>query len=209
MLEARIVLGSLLATWAPMVLAASDPLAPTRAAQVAATSRTAPAPAASENFTVEYPGGAAPQDIESDLDADDESHHRVAPGCAALSDVGYKAKYDTVTMTNTGARTAVVTARLGLMPDPRATCPEATPFDPFLAVYDHTFDPGNALSGCVAASDDGIAGGDRCPTLSGIEIEPGSTRVFVLTSSLSSQLGSYGLVFDSTLPVTIQAFSVD
>ena len=124
--------------------ASSPPTPPASMKPATHSARYAVSATNSENYAIEYPGGAAPGDVSGAIDDDDFNHHRVDPGCQALSTTGFKSAYDTVTFTNTGANTATVTVRMGLRPDPRGSCPLDTPFDPFLAIYEGTFDPANA-----------------------------------------------------------------
>jgi hypothetical protein len=115
--------------------------------------------------------------------------------------------FDTITLTNSGANTATVNVRLGQAGDPGTAC--GTVIDPFLIVYNGSFNPASALTNCLLVNDDTSGAADRCPSLNGVSVPSGETRVIVLTTFDNAAFFPYEVTFAGTTPVTLQSFEVE
>lgn len=161
---------------------------------------------ASTDTPIDYPGGTPPANVVGAFDAQDSTFNRPVT-CTSLSGVGTATPYDTITLTNSGASTATVNVRLGQQGNPSAAC--GTVIDPFMVLYGATFNPATPLAGCLAVNDDTNGATDRCPSLTGISIPSGQTRVIVLTTFDNGAAFPYEVTFAGTTPVSLQNFSVD
>lgn len=160
---------------------------------------TAAAPAhitASEDYPVAYPGGTPPAAISGALDADDSTYNRTLDGnCSALSGPGVGVRYDTITLTNTGASTATVNLAI--------QCGDG---DGFLTAYSGSFDPDNPNTNCLVNNDDTNG---FCPALSGVSVPAGETVVFVVTEFSPGEMEAWTADFIGTTPVSLQSFKIE
>ncbi len=161
---------------------------------------------ASTDTPISYPGGTPPSNIVGSFDAQDSTFNRPV-SCASLSGVGTATPFDTITLTNTGASAATVNVRLGQSGDPSTAC--GTIIDPFMALYDGSFNPASPLTNCLLVNDDTNGVIDRCPSLTGVSIPSGQTRVIVLTAFDNGATFPYEVTFAGTTPVSLQSFDVD
>ncbi len=173
-----------------------------------ATNNAAVAPIirASTNTVISYPGGTPPNNVVGSFDAGDSTFNRPLT-CAALSGVGTATSYDTITLTNTGAGAATVNVRLGQAGNPSAAC--GTAIDPFMVIYNGSFNPAAPLTNCLLVNDDTNGATDRCPSLTGVGIPSGQTRVIVLTTFDNGAAFPYEVTFGGTTPVSLQSFKID
>ena len=161
---------------------------------------------ASTDTPVNYPGGTPPANVVGSFDAQDSTFNRPL-NCAALSGVGTATPFDTITLTNSGASTATVNVRLGQQGDPSTAC--GTVIDPYLVIYGGSFNPASPLTNCLLVNDDTSGSADRCPSLNGVSIPSGETRIIVLTAFDNGAAFPYEVTFVGTTPVSLQSFSVD
>lgn len=171
-----------------------------------ANAAVAPVIRASTNTVIVYPGGTPPGNVVGAFDAGDSTFNRPV-SCASLSGVGTAVPYDTITLTNSGAGAATVNVRLGQQGDPSTAC--GAVIDPFLVIYNGTFNPASPLTNCLLVNDDTSGAADRCPSLSGVSVPSGETRVIVLTTFDNGAAFPYEVTFAGTTPVTLQSFDVE
>ncbi len=173
-----------------------------------ATTNAAVAPIirASTDTPISYPGGTPPANVVGSFDAQDSTFNRPV-NCGALSGVGTATPFDTITLTNTGAGTATVNVRLGQQGNPSAAC--GTVIDPFMVIYDGSFNSASPLTNCLLVNDDTNGSTDRCPSLNGVSVPSGQTRVIVLTAFDNGAAFPYEVTFAGTTPVSLQSFKVD
>jgi hypothetical protein len=81
--------------------------------------------------------------------------------------------------------------------------------DPFLVEYDGSFNPASPLTNCLLVNDDTNGATDRCPSLTGISIPSGATRVYVLTTFDNAATFNYEVTFAGTTPVSLQSFEIE
>ncbi len=166
----------------------------------------APVIRASSNTVIDYPGGTPPANVPGSFDAQDSTFNRPTT-CGALSGVGTAASFDTITLTNSGASAASVNVRLGQAGDPAAAC--GSVIDPFMVLYNGTFNPATPLANCLAVNDDTNGGADRCPSMTAVSVPPGQTRVIVLTTFDNADFFGCEVTFAGTTPVQLQSFGID
>ncbi|WP_139225077.1 hypothetical protein [Dokdonella immobilis] len=166
----------------------------------------APVIRASTDTVINYPGGTPPGNVIGSFDAQDSTFNRPV-SCATLSGVGTAVPFDTITLTNSGASTATVNIRVGQQGDPSTACGEV--IDPFMVEYDTSFNPASPLTNCLQVNDDTGGAADRCPSLTGVSIPSGATRVYVLTSFDNAAVFNYEVTFAGTTPVTLQSFGIE
>jgi hypothetical protein len=166
----------------------------------------APVIRASTDTVIDYPGGTAPGNVPGSFDAQDSTFNRPT-SCSSLSGVGTAVPFDTITLTNSGANTATVNVRLGQAGDPAVAC--GTVIDPFMILYNGSFNPASALTNCLLVNDDTNGGTDRCPSLTGVSVPSGQTRVIVLTTFDNADFFPYEVTFAGTTPVTLQSYEVE
>ncbi|HOX72500.1 MAG: hypothetical protein WAS23_15695 [Dokdonella sp.] len=166
----------------------------------------APVIRASTNTIINYPGGTAPANVVGTFDAGDSTFNRPLT-CSTLSGTGTAVRFDTITLTNSGANPATVNIRLGQAGSPAAACVD--PFDPYLVEYNGSFNPASPLVNCLQVNDDTAAAADRCPSFTGISVPSGATRVYVLTTFGNGVALNYEVTFAGTTPVSLQSFDVE
>ena len=133
--------------------------------------------------------------------------------CSSLSTTGSSAPFESVTVRNTGVNIATLNVRLGRAGAPHSACTGHT--DTVLAAYKDFFVPASPLTNCIAFNDDTNGARDRCSALTGIELWPNHTMVFVLSTfhsvgSLSEgPPESFSLSFAGSVPVALQTFSIE
>lgn len=163
------------------------------------TVRSAAAPPvinASEDYAVNYPGGTPPASVSDALDGDDSTYNRTLGGdCTQLSGAGVDVRYDTITLTNTGASTASVNLEIECGGD-----------DGFLTAYNGSFNPAAPTANCIVNDDDTV---DFCPSLTGVSVPAGQTVVFVVSEFEPGAMDAWTAVFTGTTPVSLQNFKVD
>jgi hypothetical protein len=186
--------------------AASATAADTKIDVASQNPAVAPVIRASTNTPIDYPGGTPPANVPGSFDGQDSEFNRPTT-CAALSGVGTAVPFDTITLTNSGANTATVNVRLGQAGNPAAAC--GTVIDPFLVLYNGTFNPASPLTNCLVLNDDTNGATDRCPSLTGVSVPSGQTRVIVLTTFDNGAFFSYEVTFAGTTPVQLQSFEVE
>ena len=189
-----------------LILASGIAVADTKIDVASAESAVAPVIRASTDTPIDYPGGTPPANVPGSFDAQDSTFNRPLT-CSALSGVGTAVSYDTITLNNSGASTATVNVRLGQSGDPAAAC--GTVIDPYMVLYDGSFNPASPLTNCLLVNDDTNGAADRCPSMTGVSIPSGQTRVFVLTTFDNGDFFNYEVTFAGTTPVELQSFDVE
>ncbi|MBN8740341.1 MAG: hypothetical protein BGP24_01325 [Lysobacterales bacterium 69-70] len=156
----------------------------------------APAPNASEDYPVSYPGGNPPAAVTGALDGDDSTYNRLTANCGGASAVGTAVFYDTITVTYTGTATGSITLT-------------TTGGDTFLTAYNGTFNPASPSTNCVGSNDDtaGVAGNGS--QLANVTFTPGQTVVFVVSSFDNAAQFSWTADFTGTTPVALQSFRIE
>lgn len=167
---------------------------------------TPPVARASEDTVINYLGGT-PATFTAELDADDSTYNR-ATTCAALSGVGTASAFDTITITNNAPGPATFTVTSSLVGG--GACGNAN--DTFFTLYNGTFNPAAALTGCLAVQDDISGATNRCSSLN-FSIPVGETRVLVVAgfnnAAVANGLFSYQIDFAGTVPVELMHFDVE
>ncbi|WP_440224492.1 hypothetical protein ACQQ2N_04535 [Dokdonella sp. MW10] len=160
---------------------------------------------------IDYAGIEGHENLSVTLGSSSSTFNRPLT-CSDLSTKGRSAPYEAVVVRNSGLKDAVLNLRLGVAGDPHRPCGEQT--DTMIVVYKDFFEPASPLTNCLAINDDAVTTGDRCSTLTGLELRPGERRVIVLTTfestnKLASTQSQYELSFSGSLPVTLLRFAIE
>lgn len=162
--------------------------------------------------SVEFRSGVSLAPIEAPLGVGSSTFNRPM-NCSNLSTTGDSVPFESVTVRNTGVNPATLKVRLGVSGHPYQAC--TSPDDTVLAAYKDFFVPASPLTNCITVNDDANDALDRCSSIEGLEIPPGQSVVFVLTTFHSKDTMAaspplrYALSFDGSVPVTLQSFSID
>ncbi len=179
-----------------IVLALAAGIATAKQADTTHAVPNAPAPNASENYPVNYPGGNPPAAVTGALDADDSAYNRLTANCGGASAVGTAVLYDTITVTYTGTGTGSITLT-------------TTGGDTFLTAYNGSFNPASPTTNCVGSNDDaaGVAGNGS--QLANVTFTPGQTVIFVVSSFDNAAQFAWTADFAGTTPVALQSFRIE
>jgi hypothetical protein len=165
-----------------------------------------------QNHRIEFHSGASTAPVVVQLGVGSSTFNRPM-NCSDLSTTGTAAPFETVTVRNTGVNSATLKVRLGVAEAPHQIC--RSPIDTVLAVYRDFFVPASPLSNCIAVNDDADDAQDRCSSIDRLEVKPGESLVFVLTTfhskqaMASSQPMRYALSLEGSVPVTLQSFDIE